>query len=160
LESPSFHVAQVNIARPKAPVDSPPLADFKAMLDPINAIADAAPGFVWRLQDESGNATAIRIFEDGLMVNMSVWESVDALWDFVYASDHLAVMRRRREWFARMELFMCLWWVPAGHIPGVSEAEERLTHLREHGPTEHAFTFKKRFAPPEAAGREAKPSLT
>jgi hypothetical protein len=160
LESPSFHVAQVNIARPKAPVDSPLLADFKANLDPVNAIADAAPGFVWRLQDESGNATAIRIFEDGLMVNMSVWETVDALWDFVYASDHLAVMRRRREWFERMELFMCLWWVPAGHIPDVAEAEERLTHLREHGPTEHAFTFKKRFAAPDAAEREAKPSLT
>ena len=120
LESPSFHVAQVNIARPKAPVDSPLLADFKALLDPVNAIADAAPGFVWRLQDESGNATALRIFDDALMVNMSVWASVDALWEFVYASDHLAVMRRRREWFARMEHFMSLWWVPAGHIPEIA----------------------------------------
>jgi hypothetical protein len=148
LESPSFHVAQVNIARPKAPVDSPPLADFKAMLDPINELADAAFGFVWRLQDDSGNATALRIFDDSLMVNMSVWESVDSLWDFVYATDHLAVMRRRREWFEQMRLFMCLWWVPAGHVPAVAEAEERLTHLREHGPTERAFTFKQRFAPP------------
>jgi Domain of unknown function (DUF3291) len=149
LESPSFHVAQVNIGRPKAPVDSPLLADFKALLDPINAIADAAPGFVWRLQDEGGNATAIPVYDDeSLMVNMSVWESIDALWDFVYASDHLAVMRRRREWFERIETFMCLWWVPAGHIPDVREAEERLTRLRAHGPTEHAFTFKQRFAPP------------
>ena len=155
-----MHVAQVNIARPKAPVDSPLLADFKALLDPVNAIADATPGFVWRLQDDSGNATGLRIFDDELMVNMSVWESIDALWDFVYSSDHLAVMRRRREWFRRMELFMCLWWVPAGHIPDVPEAEERLTHLREHGPTEHAFTFKQRFAPPDPAEREAKPSLT
>ena len=150
MESPSFHVAQVNIAQPKAPIDSPPLADFKAMLDPINAIADDAPGFVWRLQDDSGNATAIRIFDDGLMVNMSVWESIDTLWDFVYATDHLAVMRRRREWFEHMKLFMCLWWVPAGHIPDVAEAERRLTHLREHGPTPEAFTFKQRFAPPAA----------
>jgi hypothetical protein len=161
LGSPSFHVAQVNIARPKAPVDSPLLADFKALLDPVNAIADAAPGFVWRLQDEAGNATAIPVFgDDALIVNMSVWESIEALWDFVYANDHLAVMRRRREWFERMDRFMCLWWVPAGHIPDVAEAEARLTLLREHGPTPHAFTFKKRFAPRDAAGREAKPSLT
>jgi hypothetical protein len=150
LESPSFHVAQVNIARPKAPVDSPLLADFKALLDPVNAIADEARGFVWRLQDESGNATALRIFDDALMVNMSVWESIEALWDFVHAGDHLAVMRRRREWFERMEHFMCLWWVPAGHVPEIAEAEERLRLLRQHGPTERAFTFKQRFAPPAA----------
>jgi hypothetical protein len=129
-------------------MDSPLMAGFAAQLDPVNALADAAPGFVWRLQDESGNATAIRVYDDSLMVNMSVWESADALWDFVYASDHLAVMRRRREWFERMDLFMCLWWVPAGHLPDVAEAEARLDHLREHGPTAHAFTFKQRFAPP------------
>ena len=85
------------------------------------------------------------------MVNMSVWESADALWDFVYASDHLAVMRRRREWFEHMKLFMCLWWVPAGHLPDVAEAEARLDHLREHGPTHHAFTFKQRFETPATA---------
>jgi len=151
LESPSFHIAQVNIARPKAPVDSPPLAEFKALLDPVNAVADDAPGFVWRLQDDTGNATAIRIFDDSLMVNMSVWESIEAVWDFVYSGGHLAVMRRRREWFERMELFMCLWWAPAGHLPGVAEAEGRLDHLREHGPTDRAFTFKQRFTPPQAA---------
>ena len=157
MESPSLHVAQVNIATPKAPVDSPLLADFKALLDPVNAIADSAPGFVWRLQDDDGNATAIPVFDDeSLIVNMSVWESIDALWDFVYRSDHLAVMRRRREWFTRMEMFMCLWWLPAGHLPDVREAERRLTHLREHGPTEDAFTFKQRYAPPAAAH----PSLT
>jgi Domain of unknown function (DUF3291) len=152
LESPSFHIAQVNIGRPKAPVDAPLLADFKALLDPVNAVADAAPGFVWRLQDGDGNATSIAVYGDeSLIVNMSVWESIDALWDFVYSSDHLAVMRRRREWFERMELFMCLWWVPAGHLPDVAEAEGRLDHLRKHGPTEHAFTFKQRFAPRKAA---------
>ena len=126
-------------------MDSPVMADFAGQLDPINALADAAPGFVWRLQDESGNATAIRTSNDDLMVNMSVWESADALWDFVYASDHLAVMRRRREWFTHMDLFMCLWWVPAGHLPNVAEAEAHLDHLRAHGPTAHAFTFKQRF---------------
>ena len=157
MESPSFHIAQVNIGRPKAPVDAPLLADFKALLDPVNAVADAAPGFVWRLQDDAGNATSIAVYDDeSLIVNMSVWASIDALWDFVYSSDHLAVMRRRREWFERMELFMCLWWVPAGHLPDVAEAEGRLDHLRKHGPTERAFTFKQRFPVPAAES----PSLT
>ena len=80
-----------------------------------------------------------------MIVNMSVWESIDALASFVYRSDHVAVMRRRREWFERIRVFMVLWWVPAGHVPSVEEALERLGHLREHGPTPHAFTFKARF---------------
>jgi hypothetical protein len=149
----SFHVAQVNVARPKAPVNSPLLAEFAALLDPVNAVADSAAGFVWRLEDDSGNATAIPVLDDeSLIVNMSVWESIEALWNFVYADEHLAVMRRRREWFERMEAFMCLWWVPAGHRPDVAEAERRLLHLREHGPTATAFTFKRRFVP---AGEQA-----
>lgn len=137
-------------------MDSPALADFQALLNPVNAVADAAPGFVWRLQDESGNATAIPVLgDDSLIVNMSVWESIDALWQFVYGGRHLTVMRRRREWFRRLgEQFLCLWWVPAGHIPAVPEAEERLVHLREHGPSPYAFTFKQRFDPePEPAAR-------
>jgi hypothetical protein len=146
-----LHLAQLNLARPKGPMDSELMASFKALLDPINAVADDAPGFVWRLQTEEGNATSLYIYGDpGQMVNMSVWESADALWDFVYASDHLEVMRRRREWFERMEQFMCLWWIPAGHIPTIPEAEERLTHLRDHGATPHSFTFKQRFPAPEA----------
>jgi Domain of unknown function (DUF3291) len=146
---PEFHVAQVNIALPKAPVDTPLLADFMALLDPINALADASNGFVWRLQTEDGNATAIRPFEDErLMVNMSTWESVEALREFVYRSVHVEVMRRRREWFEHMRMYLALWWVPAGHVPTVQEAKERLAHLREHGPTPYAFTFKQRFDPP------------
>jgi Domain of unknown function (DUF3291) len=144
-----YHVAQVNIGMPKAPTDSPLLADFMAALDRINALADESPGFVWRLQTEDGNATAIRPFEDErLMINMSVWESVDELATFVYRSAHVEVMRRRREWFDHMRLYMALWWVPAGHVPTTSEARERLDHLAEHGPTPFAFTFKVRFPPP------------
>jgi hypothetical protein len=147
-----FHVAQVNIALPKAPVDSPLLADFMALLDPVNALADASDGFVWRLQTDEGNATSIRPFEDErLMVNLSTWESVEALREFVYRSVHVEVMRRRREWFEHMRLYMALWWVPAGHIPSVEEAKDRLAHLREHGPTPHAFTFKQPFAPPDGS---------
>jgi hypothetical protein len=122
-----------------------------ALLDPVNAIADRAPGFVWRLQTEEGNATSIPVLgDDRLIVNMSVWESIDELVDFVYRSDHVAVIRRRREWFERIRLYFALWWVPAGHLPTVTEAEERLEHLRAHGPTAHAFTFRRRFPPPGA----------
>ena len=128
------------------------LADFVARLEAVNALADASPGFVWRLQSDEGDATSIRAFDDErLITNMSVWESIEALWDFVYDGDHLAVMRRRREWFERIEMHMCLWWVPAGHIPGLEEAKERLARLRAEGPTPHAFTFKRRFGAPGAA---------
>jgi Domain of unknown function (DUF3291) len=145
-----WHVAQVNIGIPRGPMDSATMAEFAALLEPVNALADDAPGFVWRLQTEDGNATSISVFDDpGLIVNMSVWESVEALWDFVYDGRHLEVMRRRREWFSRMaEAFMCLWWIPVGQIPTVADAEDRLTRLREEGPTPYAFTFKRRFEPP------------
>ena len=147
-----WHIAQINIALPREPLDSPGLAEFVANLEPVNAIADAAPGFVWRLQDSSGDATAIRAFDDErLIVNMSVWESIEALWAFVYDGRHLEVMRRRREWFSRIaESYLALWWIPAGERPTVSDAEARVAHLRAHGPTPHAFTFKHRFPSPSA----------
>jgi hypothetical protein len=141
-----FHVAQVNIALARAPIESDVLSEFVALLDPINAVADAAPGFVWRLETEDGNAMAVRGFDnDRMIVNLSVWESIDHLADFVYRSGHVAVMRRRREWFERIRIHMALWWVPAGHLPSIAEAEARLAHLQEHGPTPDAFTFKTRF---------------
>jgi hypothetical protein len=152
-----FHLAQLNIGRMVAPIDAPEVADFVAALDPVNAIADAAPGFVWRLQSDEGNATSIHVFDDDLLlVNMSVWESLDALAAFVYRSDHVAVMRRRVEWFERMdEAFLVLWWIPAGTIPSVDDAKERLELLRRDGPTPQAFTFRQHFlATGEPAGRE------
>jgi hypothetical protein len=142
------HLAQLNIALPRAPLEDALLADFVAQLDPVNAIADASPGFIWRLQTEDGNATGIRAFgDDRLIINMSVWESLEALRAFVYSSDgHKRVLRRRREWFEHMaEAFLVLWWVPVGHIPSLDEAEERLDHLRAHGPTPHAFNFRQSF---------------
>jgi Domain of unknown function (DUF3291) len=151
------HVAQVNIALAREPLDSPVLAEFVANLEPVNALADAAPGFVWRLQDETGDATSIQAFDDErLIINMSVWESIEALWSFVYDGGHLEVMRRRREWFTRWATsgYMCLWWIPAGHIPSTDEAKERLEHLEANGPTPRAFTFRHRFDPRAApAGR-------
>ena len=151
----AFHIAQLNIGRARGAVDGPVMAEFMALLDPVNAVADASPGFVWRLQTEDGNATALRPYEDDRMiVNMSVWESIDDLAAFVYRSGHVEVMRRRREWFEAMKPYMVLWWVAAGAIPTVDEAKERLEHLRVHGPTPHAFTFKARFPSPGADAAE------
>src|SRR5215211_8202438 len=138
-----FHIAQLNIALPREPLDSPLLAEFVAALEPVNAAADASPGFVWRLQAEDGDATAVRAFgDDRLIVNMSVWESLDALRGFVYGDrGHLDAMRRRREWFERMaEAFVVLWWVPPGRLPTIADGEERLDLLRATGPSPGAFT--------------------
>jgi hypothetical protein len=148
-----FHLAQVNIALAREPLDSPLLADFVAALAPINALADAAAGFVWRLQGDDGDSTAIRGFDDDrIVVNMSTWESLETLASYVFKPGHAAVMRERRKWFIPMqEAYMALWWVPAGHRPTVREAEERVAHLRAHGPRAFAFTFKHPFPAPGAS---------
>jgi hypothetical protein len=148
------HLAQVNVARLLVPLDSPALGDFVAALEPINTLGDGSPGFVWRLHTDEGDATAYRVLGDDMMiVNLTVWESIEALADFAYRSDHREVMHRRREWFEKMgEAYLALWWVRTGHVPTVEEAEQRLRHLREHGPTEHAFTFRQPFPPPLQVG--------
>ncbi len=145
-----YQLAQVNIAVLREPLDSPALAGFVAALAPINALADESPGFVWRLQTEDGDATAIRPFDDErIIVNMSVWESPEALHDYVYGGRHRDALRRRREWFSRMgEAYVVLWWVPAGHRPSVAEGVERLEELRRSGPTARAFTLRTLFPPP------------
>lgn len=145
-----MQLAQLNIARFKFPTDDPRLADFMDALDPINKIADESPGFVWRLQDDTGNATSIHVFDDPLLlVNLSVWEDADSLFDFVYRSQHTAIMRRRAEWADRTdEAYLVLWWVEDGHIPTVEEAKGRLELLRTNGPNPDAFTFRNRFPAP------------
>jgi hypothetical protein len=152
-----FHLAQVNIALPREPLDSDLLGDFVAQLDAVNAVADASAGFVWRMQTDEGDATDVRGFgDDRLIINMSVWESLEALRAFVYSQRaHLDVMRRRREWFERLPVYVVLWWVAAGHVPTVAEAEERLALLRAAGPSGDAFTFREHFPPPDAARGEA-----
>jgi hypothetical protein len=145
------HLAQVNVGRLRAPEGSPVVADFFANLDPINALADTAPGFVWRLQTEGGNATDIQLDEDDplLIVNLSVWESVQALKDFVFRTEHRDFLRRRREWFEPMdEIIVALWWVPAGTVPTELDAVDRLARLRKEGPGPDAFTFRATFPPP------------
>jgi hypothetical protein len=146
-------LAQVNVAKLSAPFDAEEIRGFRDGLEPINALAERSPGFVWRLADESGDATAIRAFADEMIiVNLTVWESVEALRSFAYDTEHVAYLRRRREWFERMtEAYTTMWWVPAGHVPSVAEAAERLEVLRRLGPTPEAFTFRRQFAPPGAA---------
>jgi hypothetical protein len=161
-----YDLAQVNVARLVAPLEDPALADFVEALDPVNAAADRAPGFVWRLQTEDGNATAIRAFDwdvgdsAGVIVNLSVWTDVESLRAFVHGEMHRNVLLRRRRWFQPMsQAWTACWWVPAGHRPTTDEAEERLRHLRAHGPTPEAFTLRQSFPAPagttagELAGR-------
>ena len=146
-----FHLAQVNVARLVAPIDSPALAEFVANLEPVNALADGSPGFVWRLQTEAGDATSLRIFDDDLViVNLSVWESIDALREYVYRTAHADVLRRRLEWFDRpTEAHLALWWIEAGSIPSLPEARERLFTLRSEGPSPDVFTLKETYPSPE-----------
>jgi hypothetical protein len=160
-----YELAQVNIGRLRAPIDSAQLADFMAALDPVNASADAAEGFIWRLQTEEGNATAIKAFawdeagSAGVIINMSVWRSIEDLTAWIYGDMHRPVLRRRAEWFHRVEeATLALWWVPAGHRPTTDEAEEKIRHLRAHGPTAVAFTLRDRVGPP--VQRSAPPERT
>ncbi len=144
-----MQLAQLNVARLLEPLDSPRLAGFVAALDEVNAVADAAPGFVWRLQTESGNATDVRPWGEDVIVNMSVWASVEALRDYVYGPEHAAVLRLRREWFAVLGTpHLVLWWVPAGHRPDLVEAGERLARLERDGPGPEAFTLRVPFPVP------------
>jgi hypothetical protein len=151
---PAYHVAQCNIGRVLAPLDSPQLAGFVGLLEPVNRMADQAPGFVWRLQTEAGDATAIRAFDDDmLLLNMSVWESIEKLAEFTYRTPHRDVMRRRREWFERLaDAYLVLWWIPAGTLPTVADAKVRLDKLRRDGPSPEAFTFRSPFPAPDASG--------
>ena len=147
----SYYLAEINIAQLVAPIDSPQLADFVADLDRINEVAERSPGFIWRLKDESGNATAIDPFNDkSLIINVSVWESVDALRDFAFRSAHLEVYLKRAKWFQKMEAAnMAMWWIPVGEaFPDAAEGRRRLLHLRAHGDSPFAFSFRQLFPKP------------
>jgi hypothetical protein len=147
----TYHIAQVNIGRVKAPLEDARMAGFVTRLDEINALADSSPGFVWRLQTSAGNATYLRPYDDDrILVNMSVWGTVEALRHYVYRTAHADLLRQRQEWFETFAgAYTALWWVPAGHTPGMEEAKKRLAHLETHGPTQFAFTFKTVFQPDE-----------
>jgi hypothetical protein len=146
------HLAQINIAKFRLPMNDPVNAEFIGALDRVNAIAEAQPGFVWRLKGEGNDALDIKAFDDpDIALNMSVWTDLEALAAFVYRNEeHLAIMRRRREWFDRIEVYMALWWVPAGHVPTPAEGMARLEHLAVNGPTSTAFSFRQPFPAPGA----------
>lgn len=154
----AYELAQLNIGIIRGAMDSPVMAEFAANLERINAVAEGSPGFIWRLQTDAGDATAIRPFDNpSMLVNMSVWRDLESLRRYVYHSAHLELMRRRGEWFERMsEAFLVLWWVPQGHRPTVDEAIGRLELLRSRGATAQAFTFRQAFAPPDV-GRATAP---
>ena len=146
---PKMELAQVNIARLREPLDSDLLKDFVEKIEPVNAEADRAAGFIWRLKEEDGDATAIRAFEwdtngsAGVTVNLSTWDSIESLKNFVFSGDHVKIMRRRFEWFNKVsEMTTVLWWVPKGHIPTTAEAEAKLLEIRKSGPTPNAFTLQ------------------
>ena len=149
------HLAEVNVGRLLAPVDDPRIDDFRNNLDRINALADAQPGFIWRLKGEGNNATDIQPDADDPLqaINASVWESPEHLAAFAYRTGHREFVRRRLEWFhPATQPILAMWWVPAGHTPDLAECLARLAHLREHGPPPFAFDFKHRFeAPAEEA---------
>ena len=149
----SHHLAQINIARFRLPIEHPANIDFVANLDRVNALAEAQPGFVWRLKGEGNNATDLRPYDDpNIAVNMSVWTTMDALAEFVYRNaEHRAIMRRRREWFEKMDVFMALWWIPAGPIPTVEEGKARLQTLERLRPSPEAFIFHRPFPAPTTA---------
>jgi hypothetical protein len=151
VSSTKYHLAQANIARMRAPLEDPVMEGFRSQLETINAAADRSPGFVWRLQTEEGDATALRVFGDELIIiNMSVWESLESLHNYVYRSEHLGPLRNRKEWFEPIAPpSLVLWWVPAGHVPTIEEAKDRLQYLKLHGPTAEAFTFRSPFSAPE-----------
>ena len=149
-----WELAQINIGRLVAPDGDPRVQPFFDALERINAMADSAPGFIWRLQSDAGNATDIQSTADPLLiVNMSVWTDANALFEFVYRSGHTAVMARRREYFERFEgAYQALWWIPAGHRPNIDEGFSRLWRLDRFGPSPDAFTFKARYPAPGQPG--------
>jgi hypothetical protein len=152
----AFELAQVNVGRLAAGLDDPQLAPFVEALDPVNALADTAPGFIWRLQTDDGNATGIQAFEwdaadsVGVIVNMSVWTDVETLTAFVFGPMHREIMKRRREFFVPMrEAYTACWWVPSGQRPTTDDAEDRIRHLRQHGATPCSFTLRQPFPAPD-----------
>jgi hypothetical protein len=142
-----MHLAQINVGRPLYPLDDPRVAEFVDSLDAVNDLAERSPGFVWRLKDDSGNATHISAYEDPtIIVNMSVWTTPEALYEFAYKTVHRRFVQRRKEWFHLFGAqYLALWWVDEGRLPVIGDGQRRLAHLERYGPTAWAFNFRRPF---------------
>jgi hypothetical protein len=147
-----FQIAEVNIGRVRASLEDESMQGFVSRLDEINALAEVSPGFVWRLKSDVGPSSYLKPYDDErILVNLSVWESVEALKDYTYRTVHAELLRDRKSWFEKFEgVYLAMWWVPAGHMPSVDEAKQRLAHLEERGPSQFAFTFKSVVPPDES----------
>lgn len=145
-----YQLAQINIATAKGSMNSELMKSFVDRLDEINRLADQSPGFIWRLQTEAGDATSIQAFDDpDIIVNMSVWESIEALKNYVYKSMHIELIRGKDSWFNKpISVYQVLWWVPVGYLPSTDEGKQKLEYLQKNGPSKDAFTFAKPFKPP------------
>lgn len=137
------HLAQFNIARIRYPLDDPRMREFVENVERVNGLAEKIEGFVWRLQDDSGNAMGMKVYDDArILPNLTVWENVEALERFVYRTLHSRFYGRREEWFERIETPLVMWWVPQGHRPALAEGVARLDHLKEHGTSDFAFGWE------------------
>lgn len=142
----NYNLAQVNIAKRLAPMDDPIMRDFVNNLDKINAIADVSDGFVWRMQDEDKDEGALVFQDDALLINISVWKNLESLFSYTYNSGHIEVLKRKKEWFGKMEMkHMAFWYIKEDAIPTFQDAKNRIDYLNMHGSTPYAFTFKKQF---------------
>ena len=142
----ALHLAQVNIAKRLALLDDPIMQDFINNLDKINAIADSSDGFIWRLKDEDKDEAVNVFHDDSLVINMSVWEDLDSLFNYTYNSGHIEVFKRKKEWFSKMKMMhMAFWYVPEGYKPTFQDAKNRLNYLNAFGETPYAFSFKSKF---------------
>ena len=146
------HLAQVNIGRMRGTnIEDLVMQEFVENLDRINGLAEKSAGFIWRLKDEHNNATHFNPYEDKrIIINLSVWRDLESFERFVYHSDHLNFIKRRMEWFEKFEKsHLALWFIPAGHLPTISEAVHKLDYLHQRGPSAEAFDFRRKFPPPD-----------
>ncbi|WP_226664729.1 DUF3291 domain-containing protein [Microbulbifer aggregans] len=148
----SYHLAQVNIAYGIETLDHPVMAGFVAELDRLNALADISEGFIWRLQSDEGDATAFKLYDDEkIILNMSVWESIETLKSYVYSGEHLEILKQKKQWFEKTKsAHLVLWWVPAGEIPSIEDVKSKLSLIQKLGPSEQAFNFARAYPAPDS----------
>ena len=147
-----YQIAEINIARMKGiNIKDPVMKEFVDNLDRVNTVAESSEGFVWRLKDESNNATNINPYDDEqVIINISVWQSIEALENYMYKTLHVGFLKRRKEWFQSYgKVYTAMWWIPAGQFPTLQQAVDNLDYLQKNGATEKVFDFKRKFLAPE-----------